>query len=168
MSPAGPEPRGHTLVERLGILVATCGYIGYAPVAPGTFGSAAGVAVFAAVRASGSTGIELATIVGLFAIGVWSGTVAERHFGGVDPGPVVMDEVVGMLITLALLPVTFTGAVVGFLIFRAFDVVKPWPSGRFERLPGGWGVMADDGMAAVYANLLLRALIWMTPAGWLA
>ena len=168
MLPAGPEPRGHTLVERLGILVATCGYIGYAPVAPGTFGSAAGVAVFAAVRASGSTGIELATIVGLFAIGVWSGTVAERHFGGVDPGPVVMDEVVGMLITLALLPVTFTGAVVGFLIFRAFDVVKPWPSGRFERLPGGWGVMADDGMAAVYANLLMRALIWMTPAGWLA
>ena len=168
MSPPGPEPRGNTLVERLGVFVATCGYVGYAPVAPGTFGSAAGLAVFAAVRASGSTGIEIATIVGLFAIGIWSAAVAEHHFGGVDPGPVVMDEVVGMLITLALLPVTLIGAVVGFLIFRAFDVIKPWPSGRFEALPGGLGVMADDGMAAVYANLVMRALIWMTPAGWLA
>jgi phosphatidylglycerophosphatase A len=150
------------------VFVATCGYLGYAPVAPGTFGSAAGLLVFAAVRASGSTGVELATIAVLFAIGVWSGTVAEHHFGGIDPAPVVMDEVVGMLITLALLPVNTTGAIVGFLVFRAFDVVKPWPSGRFEKLPGGLGVMADDGMAAVYGNLVMRALMWMTPVGWLA
>ena len=167
MSPPGPEPRGHTPVERLGVFVATCGYIGYAPVAPGTFGSAAGLAVFAAVRAGGSIWIEPTVIVGLFAIGIWSAAIAERYFGGIDPGPIVMDEVVGMLITLALLPVTLTGAIVGFLIFRAFDVIKPWPSGRFEKLPGGLGVMADDGMAAVYANLVMRVLIWMTPAGWL-
>jgi phosphatidylglycerophosphatase A len=78
-----------------------------------------------------------------------------------------MDEVAGMVITLALLPVTITGAVVGFFIFRALDVIKPWPSGRFEKLPGGLGVMADDVMAGIYGNLLLRVLIWMTPAGWL-
>ena len=72
-----------------------------------------------------------------------------------------------MLITLALLPVTVTGAIVGFLIFRVLDVIKPWPSGRFEKLPGGLGVMADDGMAAIYGNLVMRVLIWMTPAGWL-
>jgi phosphatidylglycerophosphatase A len=150
------------------VFVATCGYLGYAPVAPGTFGSAAGLLVFFAVRASGSTGVELATIAVLFAIGVWSGTVAEHHFGGIDPAPVVMDEVVGMLITLALLPVNTTGAIVGFLVFRVFDVVKPWPSGRFEKLPGGLGVMADDGMAAVYGNLVMRALMWMAPIGWLA
>ena len=137
------------------------------PIAPGTFGSAAGLAVFFAVRSTGSVAVEVAAIVLLFAIGIWSGTVAEHHFGGIDPGPVVLDEVVGMLITLFLLPVTLTGAVVGFLVFRVLDVVKPWPSARFEKLPGGLGVMADDGMAAVYGNLVMRGLIAITPAGWL-
>jgi len=106
-------------------------------------------------------------MVGLFAIGIWSAAAAERYFDRVDPSYVVIDEVAGMLITLALLPVTFTGAIVGFVIFRAFDVIKPWPSGRFEKLPGGLGVMADDGMAGIYGNLLMRVLIWVLPAGWL-
>ena len=167
MTSGGPEQRGHTLADRVGVFIATCAYVGLAPIAPGTFGSAAGLAVFAAVRATGSTAVELATIVVLFAVGVWSGTVAERHFGGVDPGPVVMDEVVGMLITLALLPVNVTGAIVGFLVFRILDIVKPWPSAGFEKLPGGWGVMADDGMAAIYGNLVMWGLIAVMPAGWL-
>jgi phosphatidylglycerophosphatase A len=155
-------------MSRLGVFVATCGYLGYVPIAPGTFGSAAGLAVFLAVQRSGSVTVELATIAVLFAIGIWSGTVAEHHFGGVDPGPIVLDEVVGMLITLALLPpVTLTGAIVGFLVFRVLDVIKPWPAGGFEKLPGGLGVMADDGMAAVYGNLVMRGLIWVAPAGWL-
>ncbi len=154
-------------MSRLGLFVATCGYLGYVPIAPGTFGSAAGLAVFMAVRSSGSVTVELATIVILFAVGIWSGTVAEHHFGGVDPGPIVLDEVVGMLITLALLPVNLTGAIVGFLVFRVLDVIKPWPSNGFEKLPGGLGVMADDGMAALYGNLVMRALIWLAPAGWL-
>ena len=111
--------------------------------------------------------MELAVIAAIFAIGIWSGTVAEHHFGGVDPAPVVIDEVVGMLITLALLPVNATGAIVGFLVFRIFDVIKPWPSGGFEKLPGGLGVMADDGMAAIYGNLVMRGLIWLLPVGWI-
>ncbi len=152
-------------MKRAGIFIATCGYLGYVPVAPGTFGSAAGLAVFFAVRSTGSVYVELATIAVLFAIGIWSGTIAEHHFGGIDPGPVVLDEVVGMLITLALLPVNLTGAIVGFLIFRVLDVLKPWPSAQFERLPGGLGVMADDGMAAIYGNLILRGLIVVMP-GW--
>ena len=155
-------------MSRLAVFVATCGYVGYAPVAPGTFGSAAGLVVFALVRSTGSGFVEVAVIVALFIAGVWSGTEAEHHFGRVDPGPIVLDEVVGMLITLALLPVTVTGALVGFLLFRVLDVVKPWPSGRFERLPGGLGVMADDGMAALYGNLLLRVLLALAPAGWLS
>ena len=155
-------------MRRLAVFLATCGYVGYAPVAPGTFGSAAGLAIFALVRASGSMHVELATIVVLFAIGVWSGTEAEHHFGGVDPGPVVLDEVVGMLITLALLPVNAMGAFVGFIVFRALDVVKPWPSGRFERLHGGLGIMADDGMAALYGNGVMRILMALAPAGWLS
>jgi phosphatidylglycerophosphatase A len=155
-------------MRRLAVFLATCGYVGYVPIAPGTFGSAAGLVVFALVRAGGSSIVELATIVVLFAIGVWSATEAEQHFGGVDPAPIVMDEVVGMLITLALLPVNVTGAVVGFLLFRALDVFKPWPSGRFERLHGGLGVMADDGMAALYGNGIMRILMAFAPAGWLS
>jgi phosphatidylglycerophosphatase A len=154
-------------MRRLGLFIATCGYIGYVPVAPGTFGSAAGLLVFAAVRSSGSQVVEVLAIVLLFLIGIWSGTEAEHHFGGIDPAPVVMDEVVGMLITLAFLPVNWIGALVGFLVFRVLDVFKPWPAARFERLPGGLGVMADDGMAAVYGNLVMRGLLLVAPAGWL-
>ncbi|MEQ1573421.1 MAG: phosphatidylglycerophosphatase A [Vicinamibacterales bacterium] len=154
-------------MNRIGLFIATCGYIGYVPVAPGTFGSAAGLAVFYAVRATGSVEAELALIGLLFALGIWSSNVAERHFGGVDPGPIVLDEVVGMLITLALLPVNAYGALTGFVLFRILDVFKPWPAGRFERLPGGLGVMADDGMAALYGNLVMRALVAFFP-GWLA
>lgn len=150
-------------MRRLALFISTFGYVGYAPVAPGTFGSAAGLAVFYAVRSTGSVAIEVTAIVVLFAIGIWSGTVAEHHFGGVDPGPIVLDEVVGMLITLCLLPVNGVGIFVGFLVFRVLDVIKPFPSARFERLPGGLGVMADDGMAAIYGNLLMRGLIFLAP-----
>lgn len=151
-------------MRRVGLFIATCGYLGYVPVAPGTFGSAAGLVVFYAVRSTGSIGIEVAAIVALCAIGIWSATIAEHQLG-VDPGPVVIDEVAGMLITLAFLPVSVTGVIVGFLIFRVLDVLKPWPSARFERLPGGLGVMADDGMAGVYGNLIMRGLMAVTP-GW--
>jgi phosphatidylglycerophosphatase A len=70
-----------------------------------------------------------------------------------------------MLITLALLPVNMTGALLGFFVFRVLDVVKPWPSAQFERLHGGLGVMADDGMAAIYGNLVMRGFILLMP-GW--
>lgn len=149
--------------RRLGLLLATVGYIGYAPLAPGTFGSAAGLAVFYAVRATGSTVVELAVIVLVFLIGIWAATEAEHEYGP-DPGPVVLDEVAGMLITLALLPVNVWGAIAGFLVFRVLDVVKPWPAGRFERLPGGLGVMADDGMAGIYGNLVMYGLLWAAPS----
>lgn len=155
-------------MRRVALFVATCGYVGHAPIAPGTLGSAVGLMVFYAIRSAGSGVVaELAIIVALFAVGVSCGTVAEHHFGKTDPAPVVFDEVVGMLITIALLPVTLPGAIVGFIIFRLLDVIKPWPSSRFESLPGGLGVMADDGMAAVYGNVLMRVLIAIVPNGWL-
>ena len=155
-------------MRRLAVFIATCGYAGYAPIAPGTVGSAIGLLVLVLVRSTGSVAVELALIVVLFVAGVWSGTEAEHHFGGIDPGPVVLDEVVGMLITLALLPVNVYGALLGFVVFRILDVFKPWPSAQFERLPGGLGVMADDGMAAVYGNLVMRVLLLLPPAGWLS
>jgi phosphatidylglycerophosphatase A len=147
-------------LQRLGLLVATFFGVGYAPVAPGTFGSAAGLALWAILPSSPL--VQGLTIVGLFVAGSWGGTIAERHFGRTDPGQVVVDEVMGMLITLWMIPVGWPGALAGFLLFRVADIVKPWPANRLERLHGGIGVMADDGMAAVYANLVLRLVtrIW--------
>lgn len=132
--------------------------VGYSPFAPGTCGSAIGLLLWWVLPASPV--VQAAAILALFAVGSWSGGVAERHFAKTDPGQIVIDEVMGMLITLFLNPVGWIGAVGAFLIFRVADVVKPYPANRFERFRGGFGVMADDGMAAVYANLALRAAIW--------
>jgi phosphatidylglycerophosphatase A len=141
-------------VTRVALAVATVFGIGYVPVAPGTFGSAAGLLLWWLLPASTVT--HVVAIVALFVVGSWSGNVAERHFGRTDPGQVVIDEVMGMLITLFLNPVGWVGAILAFFMFRVFDVIKPYPSDRLERLHGGVGVMADDGMAAIYANLALR------------
>ena len=84
--------------------------------------------------------------------------------GLADPGPVVIDEVLGMLMTLALLPLSLTGVIAGFLLFRVLDVVKPFPAGRLEHAPRGWGIMLDDAMAGVYGHLVLRVCIWAWPA----
>jgi phosphatidylglycerophosphatase A len=138
------------------IVASVCG-IGYIPFAPGTFGSAAGLVLWMAMPAS--TPAHLAALVIVFAVGSWSGAAAERHFGRTDPGQVVIDEVLGMLVTLFMNPVGWRGALVAFLLFRLFDVVKPYPADRLERLPGGLGVMGDDAMAGIYANLVLRVLL---------
>lgn len=154
-------------MTRLAVFLATVAYLGYFPVAPGTVGSAAGLVVYLLVWWTHAPVVEVGLIVVVFAVGVWAGTTAERYFGGIDPGPVVIDEVLGMLITLAFIPVGVAGALAGFVLFRIFDVVKPFPAGRLERLHGGLGVMADDAMAAVYANISLRLMIFLMP-GWLA
>ena len=156
------------MTSRVSRAVATVLGIGYVPFAPGTFGSAAGLAVFAAVRAAGEPVVEAAAIVLVFLVGAWAATAAETHFGHIDPGPVVIDEVLGMLVTLAFLPVSVTGALVGFVLFRVFDVIKPPPCNSLEALPGGWGVMSDDLMAGVYACVCVRLLAWLAPTWMLA
>jgi phosphatidylglycerophosphatase A len=144
-------------MTRLALAFATACGVGYVPLAPGTFGSAVGLLLWWAMPASPYW--QGAAIVMLFAVGSWSGSIAERHFGRTDPGQVVIDEVMGMLITLFLIPVGWRGALAGFLLFRVADVIKPYPANRLEALPGGIGVMADDAMAAVYANIALRLLL---------
>ena len=111
--------------------------LGLRPARPGP---AAGLLLLAGARAMGiSTPTEIAVIVALIGIGAWAGTVAEHHFQRHDPGPVVIDEVVGMLVTLVLIPLTPGTALLGFLVFRLADIVKPYPAARLEALPGGWG-----------------------------
>lgn len=139
--------------------MASFAWIGYFPVAPGTAGSAAALVLFALLRATGSTAVEIAAIAAVLAAGVWSAGRAESHFGTEDPGQVVIDEVAGMLITLAFLPATTWVVVAGFVLFRAFDIVKPWPARSLERWHGGAGVMADDVMCGVYANLVLQVAV---------
>jgi phosphatidylglycerophosphatase A len=155
------------VIERLAYFIATAGFVGRFPVAPGTAGSVAGLALYALIRLFGSVEVEAAALIATLVVGVWSANVAERLLGGKDPGPVVIDEVLGILITLAFLDVNVLGGIVGFLLFRLFDVIKPFPAAQLEDLPGGWGVMMDDAMAALYSHAGMRLLVVFLP-GWFA
>jgi phosphatidylglycerophosphatase A len=158
-------------MTRLGVLLATVGGAGYFPFAPGTVGSAAGIVVFMLTRHwPASRQLLLATIISI--AGVWASDAAARHFGRKDPSRVVIDEVAGQLVTLLAIGagagwgiggMGWTGVAAGFFLFRALDIVKPWPARQFESLPGGIGIMADDLMAGVYGNLILRAAVALLP-----
>ena len=154
-------------MSRVAVFVATFGYVGYFPIAPGTAGSAAALGLYAIVRWVGTPATELVTIVAVLIVGVWAAHGTERALNRKDPGAVVIDEVLGMLMTLAFMPLSFWGIVAGFLLFRIFDVIKPFPAGRLEHLPGGFGIMADDAMAGVYGQIVMRMGIatwpqWLT------
>jgi len=98
----------------------------------------------------------------IVAVGIWSANHVERELGK-DPGAVVIDEVAGMLVTLAFIDASVTAALAGFFIFRLLDVIKPPPARRLEDLHGGPGIVLDDVMAGIYSNLALRALIALFP-----
>src|SRR5215217_4087401 len=131
----------------LAVFIASFGYVGFFPIAPGTAGSLAALVLFAFVRWVGMPAFELAAIVAVFAIGVWAASGTEAAMNRKDPGVVVIDEVLGMLITLALMPLSIGGIVLGFLLFRLLDVIKPYPAAQLEHLHGGLGIMADDAVA---------------------
>lgn len=106
----------------------------------------------------------LGVLVAVTALGTWAADEAERALGSKDPGAIVIDEVAGMTLSVAAVPLTLATLVLGFLLFRLFDVVKPFPANVAQRLPGGVGVMVDDLIAGVYA----LALLWLARrAGWL-
>lgn len=145
----------------LATVIATGLGSGYAPFAPGTAGSAVGLALFWPLHHLSLAGQAAATALG-FALGVAAAAHVARRLGIEDPGLVVADEVVGMWVSLLGVPLTGVTAAAAFVLFRVFDVFKPYPARDLERLPGGWGIMCDDVMAGIYANLLLRAglLAW--------
>jgi phosphatidylglycerophosphatase A len=145
-------------------VVATAFGSGYSPFAPGTAGSAVGLLLFWPL-ASRPWPWQLAACAAVFLVGVAAAGRVARSLGVPDPGLVVVDEVAGQWLTLTALPFTPATALAGFVLFRVMDVVKPWPARDFERLHGGWGIMADDVMAGVYAHLALRALLLVWPVG---
>jgi len=145
-------------------VVATAFGSGYSPAAPGTAGSAVGLLLFWPM-AAWPWPWQIAAAAALFVVGALAAGRVARHVGLKDPAIVVVDEVVGQWVTLTALPLTPATAGLGFLLFRAMDIVKPWPARDLERLPGGWGIMADDVAAGVYAHLLLRVGLLVWPVG---
>jgi phosphatidylglycerophosphatase A len=152
----------HSLADWVAYMFATAGGAGLIPVAPGTFGSLEGVGLFLLIRAFWAfpTGQALAYAifnVVIFGLGVLASDRVCTMLGAKDPRRIVVDEVSGQLISLSPLMLTPTplSVVIAFLLFRIFDIFKPYPIRKLERLPGGLGVMADDVLAGIYAALLV-------------
>jgi phosphatidylglycerophosphatase A len=133
---------------------------GYSRFAPGTAGTLVGLVLFWPIHAL-APAYQLAATVVLFLASVAASGHVARRVGRKDPGLVVADEIVGMWITLLFVPLSPAAVVAGFLLFRAMDILKPPPARGFESLPGGWGIVMDDVMAGVYANLLLHVGLWI-------
>ena len=148
--------------------LATAGGAGFAPIAPGTFGSVVGVGLFVLLVPWGGLGLALAIAL-VFAVGCWASDQAERHFGTKDDGRIVIDEVAGQLLTLAPLHAGTLAAgagpsapwlLAGFALFRLFDIWKPGPVRWAERrFSGGVGVMADDMVAGALGAIALTGAL---------
>lgn len=148
------------------MLLATGLGLGYLPVAPGTWGSLPGLLLAWLLWQWAGPWLVLAGVGVVTALGTWAAAAAEPYFGRRDPHPVVIDEISGQMLTLLFLAPTAKTLLAGFLLFRLFDVLKPYPSNRLQDLPGASGIMADDLMAGLYANLVLHLLHWLYPAWW--
>ncbi len=137
-------------------LIATFFGSGYFPKAPGTAGSLAAVVLFWFFPPPLLS--QIALLAALFFVGVWSASYVEKAEGK-DPGKVVIDEVVGQGVALLLVPHQIFYYGIAFILFRIFDIWKPVPVKQLERLPGGWGIMADDVMAGIYANVIIQFIL---------
>ena len=143
------------------MLLASVGGVGLLPLAPGTWGSVVGVAVAWTVR---DTQVLLAVCAALFVAGWWAAERVARRSGIADPGFVVIDEVVGQALVLALAPHNPWAYAAGFVLFRIADIVKPWPIRAIEaKFRNGFGIMVDDLAAAVYAAAVLALCLRVIP-----
>jgi phosphatidylglycerophosphatase A len=139
--------------------IATGLYSGYLPKAPGTWGSLVGLLLFFLLHTL-SLPVYLAIIAGLFVVGTFAAGEAEKILDNRDPGVVVIDEIVGILIALIAVPVTPLTMALGFVLFRIFDIAKPFPVNFFDqRFHGGLGIMLDDIIAGIYSLIILQLLL---------
>ncbi len=147
---------------RLALFIATAGGLGRSPVAPGTVASAATALVLWLLALSTPALVALLIVVSI--AGTWAAGDAERALGVKDPGAIVVDEVAGMTLAVLTLPLTAVALAVAFVLFRIFDILKPFPANAAQRLPGGFGVMVDDLVAGAYAlalTSLARRMGWL-------
>lgn len=145
-------------LRRPSVLLATWFGSGLLPKAPGTWGSLAALPFAWVIQSSGGQGALLVASAGIFFVGWWSAEQYERETGIKDPGAVVIDEVAGLWLTLAFVPISGWSYIAGFVLFRAADIFKPWPASLADRrLSGGFGIMFDDTIAGIYAGLALLA-----------
>ena len=139
-------------------------YSGYIPFASGTFGTAVAVALYwpaAGLNRLPSEGgrplLYVALTIAIALLGTWGADYAEKVYGEKDSGKVVIDEIAGFFVTMFLVPWTWYWVAAGFFIFRLFDVLKPPPIDRLQKLKGGVGIMIDDLLAGVYGCIVLHA-----------
>ncbi len=151
------DPRPSLLVRAVGSGLGS----GYAPVASGTVASALAALIYL-IPGCERPAVLLPLIAITFAVGVPLATVMERHYGH-DPAEVTIDEMVGMWISFLFLPKTLPVIASAFLLFRVSDIVKPYPARVFDRMSGGFGIMMDDVVAAIYANAVLQVLLLIDP-----
>lgn len=142
--------------------IATGGYSGYAGIVPGTVGSLVGLLLYLPMAES-SVALRLAAIVITFFLGVFASTHVATLWRVKDPHPIVVDEVVGMWLSLLFVPLDWVNFIAAFLVFRFFDIIKPFPARQAEWLPGGWGIMLDDVAAGIYANLVVQCFVQVRP-----
>jgi len=147
-------------MNNLIILFTTGFYSGYFPIASGTAGSFVGVVLYLLMNRFlplpyYGTYYGIVTFV-LFILGILASSKAEIIFGKKDSGKIVIDEIVGFMVTMFAIPSTLKYVLAGFFLFRVFDIIKPFPIRRFEKLEGGLGVMLDDFIAGIYVNLILH------------
>jgi phosphatidylglycerophosphatase A len=136
--------------------VATFFYAGYLPKAPGTWGS---IAALPLVCLIGNTGVYMGVLIVILLVGCWAAGAMAETVGSKDPKQVVVDEVAGMMITMLLIPITGSSVLLGFVFFRLFDITKPWLVRKAERFPKGYGIMLDDVVAGIFANVMLRCIL---------
>jgi phosphatidylglycerophosphatase A len=142
------------------ILVLATGFgVGYSPIAPGTLGTLVAIPIYYFLSEIPSPLYEI-TLVGFFFLSVWIAENAERFFGKKDDQRIVIDEIMGFLVTMLWIPKTILFIIVGFFLFRFFDILKPLPIRHLEkRLKGGYGVVLDDVLAGVYGNVVLEMIL---------
>ena len=144
--------------EKAAVFLATGFYIGKIPLAPGTFGSLIGLPLCFLLAEIHLSAAIIAVLL-IIALAIWISNVAERTLERKDPGCIVIDEIAGMVVTLIGLPFNLTTATIGFILFRILDILKPFPIRILDkRLPGGLGIVADDVVAGIFANVLIRIL----------
>jgi phosphatidylglycerophosphatase A len=148
-------------MRRVWRVIASFGGLGYIPIAPGTAASLAVVLLYKFLLSRFSWPYLVLLLLFLFVLGVISSTAYAADLGQQDPQKIVVDEAVGQLIVLLFVFPSWTLVLLSFLLFRFFDIVKPFPVSRAERLPVGWGIMADDVAAALLAKALLHLYIWI-------